>query len=85
MHEHILQLSYLIASVTFITGLKFLGHPATARRGNLIAAAGMTLAIFTTIFLYRDENGAQLGNLGFIFGGLVVGTIIGWLAAKKFR
>ncbi|MBU3661657.1 MAG: NAD(P)(+) transhydrogenase (Re/Si-specific) subunit beta, partial [Bacteroidetes bacterium] len=38
MENNILQLIYLIASVTFILGLKFLGNPATARKGNLIAA-----------------------------------------------
>ena len=41
-----LELIYLIASITYIIGLKMLGHPATARKGNLIAAAGMILAIF---------------------------------------
>ncbi|MEI6507404.1 MAG: NAD(P)(+) transhydrogenase (Re/Si-specific) subunit beta [Bacteroidota bacterium] len=83
--QHILQLIYLISSVTFILGLKFLGNPATARKGNLIAAAGMILAIFGTIFLYTTEGGEHLGNLGFIFGGLIVGTVIGWMIAKKVK
>lgn len=87
--QHILQIIYLISSVTFILGLKFLGNPATARKGNLIAAAGMILAIFATIFLYtfKDETGndTHLGNLGFIFGGLVIGTVIGWTIAKKVK
>ena len=47
--NHILELSYLIASITFILGLKLLGNPATARKGNLIAAFGMTLAIRRTL------------------------------------
>lgn len=81
----ILQLIYLVASVTFILGLKFLGNPATARKGNLIAAFGMGIAIFGTIFLYTDANGHHLKNLPFIFGGLAVGTIVGWLAAKKVQ
>ena len=50
-----LEFIYLIASVTYILGLKMLGHPETARKGNLIAAAGMTLAIIGTIFLYQGE------------------------------
>jgi len=83
--QHILQLIYLISSVTFILGLKFLGNPATARKGNLIAAGGMILAIFGTIFLYTTEAGEHLGNLGFIFGGLVIGTVIGWTIAKKVK
>jgi NAD(P) transhydrogenase subunit beta len=83
--EHILEISYLIASITFILGLKFLGSPATARKGNLIAAFGMVLAIFATIFLYKDEQGEQLKNFPFIFGALFIGTVIGWLIAKRVQ
>lgn len=83
--KHLLEVIYLIASVTFIGGLKFLGNPATARKGNLIAAFGMVLAIFATIFLYTDAAGNHLKNLPLIFGGLLVGTIVGWLAAKKVQ
>jgi NAD(P) transhydrogenase subunit beta len=81
----VLPLIYLIASVTFILGLKMLSHPDSARRGNLIAAAGMGIAIFGTIFLYRDEDGNPLGNYLWIFGGLIIGGIIGTLAAKKVK
>lgn len=85
MENNILQIIYLIASITFILGLKFLGNPATARKGNLIAAFGMGIAIFGTIFLYTDGAGNHLKNLPFIFGGLLVGTIVGWMAAKKVQ
>lgn len=77
---------YLIASITFIVGLKMLSHPESARRGNLIAAAGMTLAIFGTIFFYQDPStGERLGNYAWIFGGLMVGGVIGTIAAKKVK
>ena len=59
MSEYILTLCYLVASVTFILGLKMLANPVSARRGNLIAAVGMALAIFGTIFLY-EEGGLKL-------------------------
>src|SRR3954463_592332 len=85
MGNAILQLSYLIGSVTFIVGLKMLSHPDTARKGNLVAAAGMTIAIFATIFLYHGEDGAALGNYPWIFGGLIIGTVFGTLAAKKVQ
>ncbi|MEJ7627205.1 MAG: NAD(P)(+) transhydrogenase (Re/Si-specific) subunit beta [Ferruginibacter sp.] len=84
MSEHILTLIYLIASVTFILGLKMLAHPSTARKGNSIAAFGMTIAILATIFLY-EEQGIRLGNRVYIFGALLVGGIIGWLAAKRVK
>ncbi len=84
MELNILTLCYLVASVTFIVGLKMLSNPASARKGNLVAAAGMTIAIFGTIFLYEEE-GVKLGNYAWIFGGLIIGTIIGTLAAKKVK
>lgn len=58
-----------------------LGHPETARRGNLIAAAGMTAAIFGTIFLYQGE----VANIIYILIAIaiLIGTVIGWMVAKK--
>jgi H+-translocating NAD(P) transhydrogenase subunit beta len=85
MELNILTLCYLIGSVTFILGLKMLSNPATARKGNLIAAGGMTIAILGTIFLYTDEAGNKLHNYGWIFGGILVGAVIGTLAAKKVK
>lgn len=84
MELNILTLCYIIASVTFIVGLKMLSNPAKARNGNLVAAAGMTLAIFATIFLYED-GGEKLGNYAWIFGGIIIGSVIGTLAAKKVK
>ena len=80
----ILSICYLIASVTFILGLKMLSNPATARRGNLIAAAGMIIAILGTIFLY-DNDGKKLGNYPWIFSAIIIGIVIGTLAAKKVK
>src|SRR5215203_2297910 len=86
MEPSVLTIIYLISSVTFIVGLKMLSHPETARRGNLLAAAGMALAIFGTIFIYRDRyTGEKLYNYGWIFGGLVIGGIIGFLSAKRVK
>ena len=84
--ESILTICYLIASVTFIMGLKMLSNPVSARRGNLLAAFGMGIAILGTIFLYTDQQtGERLGNYAWIFGGLLVGGIVGTLAAKKVK
>lgn len=84
MELNLLTLCYLIASVTFIIGLKMLSSPATARKGNLVAAVGMTIAIIGTIFLYED-NGQKLHNHLWIFGGLLIGAVVGTLAAKKVK
>lgn len=80
----LLSVAYLIGSVTFIVGLKMLSHPASARKGNLIAAAGMFIAIAGTIFLY-EEGGTKLGNYGWIFSGLAIGAVVGVIAARKVK
>jgi H+-translocating NAD(P) transhydrogenase subunit beta len=85
MENGLLTISYLIGSISFIIGLRMLSHPDTARRGNLYAAIGMTLAIFATIFLYTDATGNHLGNYTWIFGGLLIGTIVGTIAAKRVQ
>lgn len=85
MENNLLVLSYLIGSVTFILGLKMLGKPDSARKGNLVAAFGMAVAIFGTIFLYKTAEGKHLHNLEWIFGGLILGSVIGTLAAKRVQ
>lgn len=85
MALNILTICYLIGSVTFILGLKMLSNPASARKGNLIAAAGMSLAILATIFLYKDEDGNALHNYGWIFSAILIGAVVGTLAAKKVK
>ena len=88
MNQHLLTICYLIGSITFILGLKMLSNPASARKGNLLAAGGMSIAIFGTIFLFSyDENGTThyLGNYIWIFAALIIGAIVGTLAAKKVQ
>ena len=86
MGLHLLTLCYLFGSVTFIIGLKMLSSPASARKGNMVAALGMAIAIAGTIFLYQDtETNQNLHNLQWIFAGLFIGGIVGTLAAKKVK
>ncbi|HMW27407.1 MAG TPA: NAD(P)(+) transhydrogenase (Re/Si-specific) subunit beta, partial [Ferruginibacter sp.] len=85
MNNGLLLFSYLLGSISFIVGLKMLSHPDTARKGNAYAAVGMTIAILATIFLYTNKEGQHLGNLIWIFLGLVIGSVIGTMAAKKVQ
>jgi H+-translocating NAD(P) transhydrogenase subunit beta len=84
MQQYILEICYLIASVLFVVGLKMLSGPKTARKGNILAAVGMVLAILATIALHKQDGNA-IGNYGWIFSGLLIGTVVGWLAAKKVK
>ena len=81
----ILKLCYLLGSVSFIVGLKMLAKPDSAKRGNMLAAIGMTIAILGTIFFHKNEEGKSIGNLAWIFGGIAIGTIVGYLAAMKVK
>jgi NAD(P) transhydrogenase subunit beta len=80
----VLEISYLIASVLFIFGLKMLSHPDTARRGNIWAAIGMGLAILATILFHRMD-GEPIGNIGLILVAIALGTVIGWVIAVKVK
>ena len=76
-----LSIIYLITTITFVIGLKMLGHPQTAKKGNLISGVGMGLAIVATIFLHDFE--VPLINYILIGAALLVGTVIGYLIAMK--
>jgi NAD(P) transhydrogenase subunit beta len=84
MEMNLLVCCYLLGAITFIVGLKMLSNPASARKGNWVAAGGMFVAILGTIFLYEDE-GQKLGNHAWIFAALVIGTLIGTLMAKRVQ
>jgi NAD(P) transhydrogenase subunit beta len=68
------------AGVLFILALKGLSHPKTARRGNLLGAAGATVAIIMVFFHLKEQN-----NLGWILGALAIGLIVGVPAARKVQ
>jgi proton-translocating NAD(P)+ transhydrogenase subunit beta len=69
--SYILEATYLIASCLFVMGLKSLSHPDTARRGMIMAAAGMLAALLGTLF-HPDIH-----DYLYIAIGLVLGSSIG--------
>ncbi|NLN96400.1 MAG: NAD(P)(+) transhydrogenase (Re/Si-specific) subunit beta [Bacteroidales bacterium] len=83
----ILELSYLIAALLFVYGLKLLSHPETARRGNLWAAIGMGLAMITTLLFHKNSNGEGIAlmNVWVIILFVGVGSVIGWIVARKVK
>ena len=78
-----LDLAYLLAAALFILGLKDLGHPRTAPRGNLLGASGMFVAVVATIARMQLVTGIE-GWL-FIAGGVALGTIIGLIMAIRVQ
>jgi NAD(P) transhydrogenase subunit beta len=82
--DSVLEIIYLIASILFILGLKMLSHPDSAKRGNIWAAAGMVIAIVGTLLLHR-QNGSDIGNFGYIFTAIALGTVFGWIVARRVK
>ena len=74
--ELIIQLGYVVAAGLFIFGLKMLGSPDTARKGNGTSAIGMLVAIIAALL---DQGIVQYE---YILGGMVVGGAVGAVAAR---
>jgi proton-translocating NAD(P)+ transhydrogenase subunit beta len=70
---------YIVAFSLFIFGVKQGTHPTTAKRGNLIAAFGMAVAVVTTLLL------DGIGNWGLIVLGLGIGTGVGVVASVRVQ
>ena len=78
MQDNLINVAYIIAAILFIMGIKMLGSASTAVRGNRISSLGMLLAVVVT--LLRSGLDYQ-----FIILGLIVGGIIGLIAAKRVQ
>jgi NAD(P) transhydrogenase subunit beta len=76
-NEFIINVVYLISAALFIIGLKLLSHPSTARRGNLLSAVGMLVAICITLI---DQ---QIVSYQWILIALAAGSIVGAVVARK--
>src|SRR6201990_2039244 len=70
---------YIVSFSLFILGLKQGTHPTTAKRGNMIAAVGMAVAVVTTLLL------DGMGNWGLIALGLAIGSAVGAYASLRVK
>ena len=66
----LVNLAYIASSILFIVGLKMLGTPDTATRGNFLSSSGMLLAVLITLL---DQN---IIDYRYIAGALVAGSIV---------
>ena len=73
--ETLINLGYLVASILFIVGIKMLGKPETARRGNMMSALGMLVAIVSSLF-------ECCLSFEWVIAGLVIGSAIGVIVAR---
>ena len=71
---------YIVSAILFILGIKMLGSADTARKGNALSAVGMLIAVIVTLI---DKQ--VFDSWIWIAGGIGVGTIIGFVAAKKVQ
>ncbi|MGH9175551.1 MAG: NAD(P)(+) transhydrogenase (Re/Si-specific) subunit beta [Vicinamibacterales bacterium] len=74
----LIQIAYLVAAVCFIFGLKGLGNPNQARRGNQLAAAGMAIATVATLFI----PGFDGTNIVLMLVAIAIGAAVSWYAAR---
>ncbi len=80
MNRHdAVEAAYLIAAILFVLGLKSLGRPRTAPRGNLLGASGMFIAVVATLL---DRT---IVDFSVLIGGLVVGSTVGVALALRVR
>jgi NAD(P) transhydrogenase subunit beta len=75
----IIDIIYLIAVVLFVLGIKYMGHPDSARKGNLWAAAGMALAVLATFFT------PGLNNIALSAAGIALGSVVGMLMSNRVK
>jgi NAD(P) transhydrogenase subunit beta len=75
-------LAYLAAAALFIYGIRRLRTPETARSGNTLAAVGMVIALIATIFVADIDKVLSAGQ---ILGGVLVGAVVGAVAAQRVQ
>ena len=74
-----IRVCYIVAFGLFIYGMRLLNHPSTARRGNMVAAVGMAIAVVATLLI------EEVGDYGLIALGIAIGTAVGVPAARNVK
>ncbi|HLM09349.1 MAG TPA: NAD(P)(+) transhydrogenase (Re/Si-specific) subunit beta [Thermoleophilaceae bacterium] len=70
---------YIVAFALFIIDLRLMNHPRTARKGNVIGAVGMGIAVIATLLI------ESVGDYGLIALGIAIGTVVGVPAARSVK
>ena len=82
----IVFLAWLIGAACFVLGLHFMNSPATAKDGNRLSAAGMVVAVVTTLaYLFTREGGLSGAAIAIIVVGFLIGGGIGLYLARTVK
>ncbi len=76
---------YLLAASTFVLGLHLMTSPATARRGNRLSAAGMAVAIATTVAVLAHDHVITATATVLLTVGLIGGGLAGFITARRVK
>ena len=79
LSQDVINLTYAVAAILLIVGIKRLSHPSTARSGNWIAAIGMAIALVFTL------ASPEIDSYWLIVAGVALGTVIGIASARLVR
>ena len=84
MNETLATVLYMVSAVLFVRGIKMLGKAATARRGNLLSALGMAVAVATVLF---EKEVIAGGARGYLLCGVAVvaGSAAGAVWARRAK
>ena len=76
--QTLIDVGYIVASILFIVGIKMLGRPERARKGNMLSALGMLIAVVAVLF-------ECCLSFTWVIVGLVIGSLIGVIAARTVK
>jgi H+-translocating NAD(P) transhydrogenase subunit beta len=79
LSQNVINLTYVVAALLLVLGIKRLSSPATARSGNVVAAVGMVIAIVFTLF---DDD---IDTYWLMALGIAIGTVIGFASARLVK
>jgi H+-translocating NAD(P) transhydrogenase subunit beta len=79
LSQNVINLTYVVAALLLVLGIKRLSSPATARSGNVVAAVGMVIAIVFTLF---DDD---IDTYWLMALGMAIGTVIGFASARLVK
>jgi H+-translocating NAD(P) transhydrogenase subunit beta len=79
LSQNVINLTYVVAALLLVLGIKRLSSPATARSGNVVAAVGMVIAIVSTLF---DDD---IDTYWLMALGMAIGAVIGFASARLVK